>query len=104
MAGMKTRDKHGREILPGDVLKVYHFTGALRRKKHYMYKYVLDYEMLGYERKGSHEDKYLKISHLSRNKLGSDYYHVGAGLGVQKNYEIVQGEGLDDREKVTSND
>jgi hypothetical protein len=30
-------DKNGVAIEPNDVLKVYHFTGA-RRKKHYMYK------------------------------------------------------------------
>lgn len=31
------RDKMGREIRPGDLLKVFHFIGA-RNKKHYMYK------------------------------------------------------------------
>jgi hypothetical protein len=37
----KAYDKTGREIMVGDVLKVYHFTAALRRKKHYMYKHVI---------------------------------------------------------------
>lgn len=32
-------DKHGKEIHEFDLLKVFHFTGA-RRKKHYMYKWV----------------------------------------------------------------
>lgn len=38
-------DKNRRPIYPGDVLKVYHFTGA-RRKKHYMYKLAI--EEMGY--------------------------------------------------------
>ncbi len=32
-------DEKGREIHPKDLIKVFHFTGA-RRKKHYMYKQV----------------------------------------------------------------
>jgi IS1 family transposase len=31
----------GYPIMVGDVLKMYHFTGA-RRKKHYMYKWVIE--------------------------------------------------------------
>lgn len=34
------RDKYGREIVIGDIVKVYHFTGA-RRKRYYMYKQAL---------------------------------------------------------------
>lgn len=34
---MKVIDKHGIPIMPGDVLKVFHFVGA-RNKRHYMYK------------------------------------------------------------------
>lgn len=34
------RDKNGRECRVGDLLKVFHFTGA-RRKKHYMYKLIM---------------------------------------------------------------
>lgn len=36
---MKLLDKNGREIHDNDVIKVFHFEGA-RRKKHYMYKLV----------------------------------------------------------------
>ena len=36
------RDKNGREIREGDVLKVFHFTGA-RRKRYYMYKLVAEF-------------------------------------------------------------
>ena len=31
------KDEKGREIRPGDVLKIFHFVGA-RRKRHYMYE------------------------------------------------------------------
>ena len=34
------RDKAGRHIHPGDVLKVFHFVGA-RRRRHYMYEQAL---------------------------------------------------------------
>ena len=33
-------DQSGKEIQEFDLLKVFHFTAALRRKKHYMYKFV----------------------------------------------------------------
>lgn len=36
------RDAKGREIEAGDVLKVFHFTGA-RRKRHFMYKQAVAY-------------------------------------------------------------
>ncbi len=36
----KVLDKKGNEIREFDVLKVFHFIGAVRRKKHYMYKWV----------------------------------------------------------------
>ena len=34
-------DKNGRQIAIGDVLKVYHYTAALRRKRRYMYKQAM---------------------------------------------------------------
>ncbi len=36
------RDKTGREIKHGDLLKVFHFTNRLRKRKCYMYKLVKD--------------------------------------------------------------
>lgn len=36
---MIVRDKFGREIMEGDMLKIFHFTGA-RRKKYYLYQLV----------------------------------------------------------------
>jgi len=79
------RDKHGREILPGDVLKVYHFTSARRGKRHYLYQQALRYE------RGR-----LVISHLNRIKddepwePGKNYYTIGADEGVMRDYEIIQ--------------
>jgi hypothetical protein len=35
------RDKHGREIRPGDLLKSFHFQEAKRRQKHYLYHVVV---------------------------------------------------------------
>lgn len=67
------KDKDGRRIEPGDVLKVFHFVGA-RRKRHYMYKQALRYE------KGR-----LVISHLNRIddsepwETGKNFYTVGDG-------------------------
>lgn len=76
------RDKMGRNIEPGDVLKVFHFTGA-RRKRHFMYQQALRYN------KGR-----LLISHLNRVddgewEIGKNYYSVGANEHLH-DYEIVQ--------------
>lgn len=76
------KDRSGRTIQVGDTLKVFHFIGA-RRKRHYMYKYVLDVLTIkaGYD--------FLKVSHLS---VGEGYYLVSTKKGtVLLDYEIVQG-------------
>lgn len=91
------RDKHGREMKPGDVLKVYHFTSARHGKRHYLYKHVLRYE------RGR-----LVISHLNRVddaepwKLGENYYTIGADEGVMRDYEIVQSATADLDERPAS--
>ena len=36
------RDKTGREIKHGDLIKLFHFTSAIRRRKCYMYKLVME--------------------------------------------------------------
>lgn len=79
----KVLDKTGREIEPGDILKVFHFTGA-RRKRHWMYKQALSYE------RGR-----LKISHLNRLHdepwvIGTNYYSEAADGVRRPDYEIVQ--------------
>ena len=76
------RDKTGREIVAGDVLKIFHFVDA-RRKRHYMYK-----QALGYERGR------LKISHLNRIadepwEIGKNYWTERAAGGIMGNVEIV---------------
>jgi hypothetical protein len=78
-------DKTGREIFVGDVLQIFHFTAALRREKHYMYKYVAERitTVSGKER--------FKILHMEK-KLTSFYVEAINGrqlMGV----EIVQGYG-----------
>lgn len=78
-------DKSGRKIVPGDVLKVYHFTAARYRKRHYMYKQALRYE------RGR-----LVISHLSRIdetepwEMGKNYYTELADDAPRSDYEVVQ--------------
>ncbi|HKF95121.1 MAG TPA: hypothetical protein VKB96_11095 [Gammaproteobacteria bacterium] len=74
-------DKHGREIMIGDIIKVFHFIGA-RRKRHYMYKQVI--------REGvfSDEAPYFILSHLSMND--SEYYHESKDGRLLSHYEIVQ--------------
>jgi len=74
-------DKTGREIFINDVLKVFHFTGA-RRKRYYMYKQVagLNRKMPGY----------LRINHLNGKDEG---YNQKINGCVLENVEIVQGFG-----------
>jgi len=81
------RDKTGREIEAGDILKVYHFTAALRRKKHFMYKQAIGVVSLGLR-----EPKdFLKISHLDMDD--ADYYHQILDGRTLTDYEIIQGRG-----------
>ncbi len=75
-------DKNGRQIMRGDVLKVFHFVGA-RRKRHYMYKQALDTVMLG----KTSPAPYLAISHL---EMDGEHYHEREDGRVLRDYEIVQ--------------
>jgi hypothetical protein len=84
-------DQNRRQIAVGDVLKVFHFTGA-RRKRHFMYKQVLAEVTLGAD--GA---RYFAVSHLT---LGADEpYHEYLDGRVMAEVEIVQGlkGDLDDR-------
>jgi hypothetical protein len=87
----KLYDKAGIQIMVGDVLKVFHFVGA-RRKRHYMYKQVISAVPLGKE----NPKLYLKISHLDLDK--SDPYHERLDGRRLTDYEILQGKGLEDRQ------
>lgn len=79
-------DKNGREILIGDVLKVFHFIGS-RRKRHYMYKHVV-----GMDRLGKSNRPHLRINHL--NLSDNTNYEPMDGRHLT-DYEIVQGYGED---------
>lgn len=67
--------------MPGDTLKVYHFTAALRREKHYMYKYVTRTHPSGLA---------LDVSHLDQSSQG---YNIRLDGKVHHDTEIVQGYG-----------
>ncbi len=89
-------DKNRRPILEHDVLKVYHFTGA-RKKKHYMYKQACGIILLG-----KAKIPYLQFKHLERS---GGHYHVEANGQILTDYEIVQGFGpgdlsYDDRKRT----
>ncbi len=71
-------DKTGREVMLNDVLKVFHFRGA-RRKRYYMYKQVLDVICDGAR---------LRISHLGGD--GSTFSQKINGDTLM-DWEIVQG-------------
>ena len=75
----KLYDKTGREVFPGDILKVYHFTGS-RRKRYYMYKLVL-------KRHEDNEDFFV-ISHLN---LREETFNYKCEDKVDTDIEIVQG-------------
>lgn len=75
-------DKTGREIKLGDVLKVYHFTGARWRKRYFMYKQVVG------EQVWPNGDVCWSLNHLEM-KDGDGYYLARDGK-VLSGYEIVQ--------------
>lgn len=76
-------DKNGIPIERGDVVKVFHFTGA-RRKRHYMYKQCLGSFMMGEPK----PIQFLKFSHLTMND--AEYYWERCNDDVMPHYEIVQ--------------
>ncbi|NML93830.1 hypothetical protein [Novosphingobium olei] len=78
-------DKHGRQIKVGDVLKVFHFTGA-RRKRYYMYKHVVG------TRPANNGGEFLVVSHLNLKPLdGRDAgYWIFQEGQIERDTEIVQ--------------
>lgn len=81
-------DKTGREIMVGDVLKVYHFRGARWRKHYYMFKQIVGTKVIG---KGRHV--YLVVSHLnmkSADEKDGGYLMPQDGT-LNRDTEIVQG-------------
>lgn len=87
---MEIFDKTGRKIEPGNVLRVFHFVGA-RRKRHYMYKQAIEYQPHPNSSGG-----YLKISHLNNpggkkpDQIGDTYYLEAADGRKLNGYEIIQ--------------
>jgi len=75
-----TRDIYGREIMVGDLLKIFHYIGV-RRQKHYMYKYVL-----------SVDTKRITLLHLN---VAGDYCNMLNDGEKHYDIEIVQGYGAD---------
>lgn len=83
MSGEKLYDRTGREIMLGDVLKVFHFIGR-NRKRHYMYKQVVKVGPIS----PKSDCRYLHISHLNMD-ADRPYYEFLDGRTL-RGYEIVQ--------------
>ena len=93
---MDVYDNTGRAILIGDVLKVFHFNGA-RRKKHFMYKQVVGETTLGEPEEGETPMRYLEVSHLNMVSFlesHGGYWLAKDGTKLDR-YEIVQGSGIE---------
>lgn len=79
-------DKRGIPIERGDIVKVFHFVGA-RRKRHYMYKQCLGVMTI------SSGSRYIAFSHLNfiedRTAKDGPYLILPDG-GLLSDYEIVQ--------------
>jgi hypothetical protein len=75
-------DKTGREIMQGDVLKVFHFVGR-RNKRYSMYKQVVGERLLG-----KNQNAYWYVSHLSQKE--DDGYYLAKDGTHYDDYEIVQ--------------
>lgn len=75
------QDKFGRDIEPGDVLKVFHFVSRMRRKREYMYKWVLESDK---------EPGYLRCYHLNATGLTKDKGWFDPRCLEGRDFEIVQ--------------
>lgn len=79
-------DKKGIPILCGDIVKVFHFVGA-RKKRYYMYK-----QCIGISSYNENGELYMFFSHLNFNEHISSRdgpYPVKLGT-ILTDYEIVQ--------------
>ena len=83
-------DKTGREILPGDTLKIFHFIGA-RRERMYMHKFVREAVTLGTK----NPMPALKVEHLGITERSGGYYYERLDGRKRDDVEIVQGYGTD---------
>lgn len=82
-------DERGVQIAVGDVIKVFHFVGA-RRKRHYMYKQVMGYKMLG---KGT---PFVVVSHLN---MTDEYFLEQMNGRAMAGWQIVQTAMCDEDER-----
>lgn len=81
-------DKTGRQIMVGDILKVFHFQGARWRKKYFMYKQVMGARVFS---EGSAPR--LLVSHLNMKEWSDKDggYTLGQDGEILADVEIVQG-------------
>ena len=87
-------DKKGIPIYPGDVIKIFHFVAALRRRRDYMYKQALSYETYQGvpERDEPRYHTKLQIDHLVLDDSGKPqtWFRLAQDQ-VEEGWEIVQG-------------
>lgn len=92
----QTHDKNRRPFRVGDVLKVYHYTAALRREKCYMYKQIIGTKVLGGTPllcgHSTPPVEYFVVSHLTLDH--NEHYYIAMDRGMLADYEIVQGTDL----------
>jgi hypothetical protein len=89
LLGSVVRDKNGREIQPGDTLKIFHFIGR-RRKRFYMYKYVEAIVAFPEWKDGLTA---LRVAHLN---VANETCLILRRGQWEKHIEIVQGYGYGD--------
>lgn len=86
----KVYDKHGRPVLPNDVLKVFHYIEPQYRRKVFMYKVAGNYVELGKDKTG--KANFLQIFEIKSpptdDKIHSYYVKIGQKM---RDTEIVDG-------------
>lgn len=90
-------DKHGIPIERGDIVKVFHFIGA-RRKRHYMYKQCLGLKLIG----KNADVPYMMFSHLNfidDSTVSDGPYLIKPDGNILPDYEIVQSIKCDHEER-----
>ena len=89
-------DKNSKKIEIGDILKIFHFTGA-RRKRFYMHKQVIRFQIIG-------GNSFYRVSHLD---LTNNIYYLRLDDKRHNEIEIVDSlskpKWFEDREKININ-